>query len=65
MNEELTEEPAPKHVIGVFDPLAILLVIGANSMLQNGKKKPKYRNLRNSIEIDKSSVFSFKNKDLN
>jgi len=21
MNEELTEEPAPKHVIGVFDPL--------------------------------------------
>ena len=52
-------------IIGVFDPLAILLVIGANSMLQNGKKKPKYRNLRNSIEIDKNAVFSFKNKDLN
>ena len=52
-------------IIGVFDPLAILLVIGANSMLQNGKKKSKYRNLRNSIEIDKSAVFSFKNKDLN
>ena len=52
-------------IIGVFDPLAILLVIGANSMLQNGKKKPKYRNLKNSIEIDKNAVFSFKNKDLN
>ena len=52
-------------IIGVFDPLAILLVIGANSMLHNGKKKSKYRNLRNSIEIDKSAVFSFKNKDLN
>jgi len=52
-------------IIIVFDPLAILLVIGANSMLQNDKKKPKYRNMRNSIEIDKSAVFSFKNKDLN
>ena len=52
-------------IIGVFDPLAILLVIGANSMLQNGKKKSKYRNLKNSIEIEKSAVFSFKNKDLN
>jgi hypothetical protein len=52
-------------IIIVFDPLAILLVIGANSMLQNDKKKPKYRNMRNSIEIDKNSVFSFKNKDLN
>ena len=52
-------------IIGVFDPLAILLVIGANSMLQNEKKRPKFRNLKNSIEIDKSAVFSFKNKDLN
>ena len=52
-------------IIIVFDPLAILLVIGANSMLQTEKKKPKFRNLKNSIEIDKSSVFSFKNKDLN
>ena len=52
-------------IIGVFDPLAILLVIGANSMLQNGKKKSKYRNLKNSIEIENSAVFSFKNKDLN
>ena len=52
-------------IIGVFDPLAILLVIGANSMLQNEKKRPKIRNLKNSIEIDKSAVFSFKNKDLN
>jgi hypothetical protein len=52
-------------IIIVFDPLAILLVIGANSMLQSEKKRPKIRNLRNSIEIDKSAVFSFKNKDLN
>jgi len=52
-------------IIIVFDPLAILLVIGANSMLQSEKKRPKIRNLRNSIEIDKGSVFSIKNKDLN
>jgi len=52
-------------IIIVFDPLAILLVIGANSMLQSEKKRPKFRNLRNSIEIDKGSVFSIKNKDLN
>jgi hypothetical protein len=52
-------------IIIVFDPLAILLVIGANSLLQSEKKRPKIRNLRNSIEIDKGSVFSIKNKDLN
>jgi len=52
-------------IIVVFDPLAILLVIGANSMLKSDKKRSRYRNLRNSIEIDKSSVFSFKNKDIN
>jgi hypothetical protein len=52
-------------IIIVFDPLAILLVIGANSMLQSEKRRPKIRNLRNSIEIDKGSVFSIKNKDLN
>lgn len=51
-------------IIVVFDPLAILLVIGANSMLQNEKRKPKFRTLKNSIEIDKNAVFSFKNKDL-
>jgi hypothetical protein len=34
-------------------------------MLQGDKKKTKYRSLKNSIEIDKSAVFSFKNKDLN
>jgi peptidoglycan hydrolase CwlO-like protein len=50
-------------IIVVFDPLAILLVIGANSMLNGDKKKPKFRNMRNSIEIDKNAVFSFKNKD--
>jgi len=52
-------------IIVVFDPLAILLVIGANSMLKSDKKRSRYRNLRNSIEIDKNAVFSFKNKDLN
>jgi peptidoglycan hydrolase CwlO-like protein len=52
-------------IIVVFDPLAILLVIGANSMLKSDKKRSRYRNLRNSIEIDKSAVFSFKNKDIN
>lgn len=52
-------------IIVVFDPLAILLVIGANSMLQGDKKKTRYKNLRNSIEIDKNAVLSFKNKDLN
>jgi hypothetical protein len=52
-------------IIVVFDPLAILLVIGANSMLQGDKKKTRYKTLRNSIEIDKSAVFSIKNKDLN
>ena len=50
-------------IIVVFDPLAILLVIGANSMLNGDKKKTKFRNMRNSIEIDKNAVFSFKNKD--
>jgi hypothetical protein len=52
-------------IIVVFDPLAILLVIGANSMMQSDKKKTRYKNLRNSIEIDKNAVLSFKNKDLN
>lgn len=50
-------------IIVVFDPLAILLVIGANSMLNGDKKKPKFRIMKNSIEIDKNAVFSFKNKD--
>lgn len=50
-------------IIVVFDPLAILLVIGANSMLKSDRKRSRYRNLRNSIEIDKNAVFSFKNKD--
>jgi hypothetical protein len=52
-------------IIVVFDPLAILLVIGANSMLKSDRKRSRYRNLRNSIEIDKNAVFSFKNKDIN
>jgi len=52
-------------IIVVFDPLAILLVIGANSMMQRDKKKTRYRNMKNSIEIDKNAVFSIKNKDLN
>jgi hypothetical protein len=52
-------------IIVVFDPLAILLVIAANSMMNPQKRKNRYKYNRNSIEIDKSSVFSFKNKDLN
>jgi hypothetical protein len=52
-------------IIVVFDPLAILLVIGANSMLKSDRKRSRYRNLRTSIEIDKNAVFSFKNKDIN
>jgi len=52
-------------IIVVFDPLAILLVIGANSMINPQKRKSRYKYNRNSIEIDKSAVFSFKNKDLN
>jgi hypothetical protein len=52
-------------IIVVFDPLAILLVIGANSMMQRDKKKTRHRNMKNSIEIDKNAVFSIKNKDLN
>ena len=52
-------------IIIVFDPLAILLVIGANSMMNPQKRKSRYKYNRNSIEIDKSAVFTLKNKDLN
>jgi hypothetical protein len=52
-------------IIVVFDPLAILLVIAANSMMNPQKRKNRYKYNKNSIEIDKSAVFSFKNKDLN
>jgi hypothetical protein len=52
-------------IIVVFDPLAILLVIGANSMINPQKRKNRYKYNRNSIEIDKSAVFTLKNKDLN
>lgn len=47
-------------IIVVFDPLAILLVIAANSMLQDGKapKKSKY-----SIELNNEHVLDLKDKD--
>ena len=47
-------------IIIVFDPLAILLVIAANSMLQDGKmpKKSKY-----SIELNNEHVLDLKDKD--
>ncbi len=47
-------------IIVVFDPLAILLVIGANSMLQDGlkPKKSKY-----SIELNNEHVLDLKDKD--
>jgi hypothetical protein len=48
-------------LVFVFDPLAILLVIGANMLL---RQRPKVKKSKYSIEIDKSSVFSMKNTDL-
>ena len=48
----------------VFDPLAILLVVAANMLLKAERRKPKARFTKNSIEIDKSSVFNIKNKDM-
>lgn len=48
-------------LVFVFDPLAILLVVAANMML---RQRPKFRKLKNSIEIEKDAVFSIKNKDL-
>lgn len=46
-------------IIVVFDPLAILLVIGANSMMQNRPRITKY-----SIELNKNDVLDMKNADL-
>lgn len=48
-------------LVFVFDPLAILLVVAANMML---RQRPRFRKLKNSIEIEKDAVFSIKNKDL-
>jgi len=48
-------------LVFVFDPLAILLVVGANMLL---RQKPKVKKSKYSIEIDKSSVLSLKNTDL-
>jgi hypothetical protein len=47
----------------VFDPLAILLVIAANMLLQQKKHKIRPKHSKYSIEIDKSSVFNIENKD--
>jgi hypothetical protein len=48
-------------LVFVFDPLAILLVVAANMML---RQRPRFKKLKNSIEIEKDAVFSIKNKDL-
>ena len=48
-------------LVFVFDPLAILLVIGANMLL---RQRSKVKKSKYSIEIDKSSVLSLKNTDL-
>jgi hypothetical protein len=48
-------------LVFVFDPLAILLVVGANMLL---RQRPKVKKSKYSIEIDKSSVLSLKNTDL-
>lgn len=48
-------------LVFVFDPLAILLVVAANMML---RQRPRFKRLKNSIEIEKDAVFSIKNKDL-
>jgi len=48
-------------LVFVFDPLAILLVVGANMLLRN---RPREKTSNSSIEIDKNDVFAMKNKDL-
>lgn len=47
-------------LIFVFDPLAILLVIAANMQIKTVKSKPKVRKFKDSIEIDKSEIFTIK-----
>jgi hypothetical protein len=49
----------------VFDPLAILLVVAANMLLKAEKRKNRPKMSKYSLEIDKSDVFTLKNKDLN
>jgi hypothetical protein len=44
-------------IMFVFDPLAILLVVAANMQLKSVKTKPKVRKLKDSIEINKDSIF--------
>jgi len=48
----------------VFDPLAILLVIAANMQMNIRKRAGLVKIMKDSIELDKSAVFSFSNKDL-
>jgi hypothetical protein len=49
-------------LIFVFDPLAILLVIAANMQIKTVKSKPKIRRFKDSIEIDKDSIFKISSK---
>ena len=48
----------------VFDPLAILLVIAANMLINQRKHKIRPKYSKHSIEIDKNSVFNINDKDL-
>jgi hypothetical protein len=48
-------------LVFVFDPLAILLVVGANMLL---RQRLKVKKSKYSIEINKDSVLSLKNTDL-
>lgn len=51
-------------IMFVFDPLAILLVIAANMQMNVHKRAGLIKITKDSIELDKSAVFSFSNKDL-
>jgi hypothetical protein len=44
-------------IMFVFDPLAILLIVAANMQLKSVKTKPKIRKFKDSIEINKDSIF--------
>lgn len=51
-------------IMFVFDPLAILLVVAANMQINSLRTRQKVTKRGNTIEIDKSEVFSMYSKDL-
>ena len=51
-------------IMFVFDPLAILLVIAANMQMNIRKRAGIVKKTKDSIELDKSAVFNFNDKDL-